>query len=66
MDTPQFPERLLMAEATPQSPLPLSTAGVQRYVWESRFGAVLIEVIGDRSYVNGQLVEPAAAPHEDH
>jgi hypothetical protein len=29
-----------------------------REVWESRFGAMLIEVKGERAYVNGQAVEP--------
>lgn len=27
------------------------------YVWESRFGAMLIEVIDGQSFVNGKLVE---------
>jgi hypothetical protein len=45
-------------------PLPLATLGIQRYVWQSRFGEILIEVIGDRSYVNGQAVEPLEAGAE--
>ncbi|HEX3140124.1 MAG TPA: hypothetical protein VHQ87_08720, partial [Rhizobacter sp.] len=51
-----------------QVPLPLATLGIQRYVWESRFGEILIEVVGNRSYVNGQVVEPVEAPPEgqDH
>lgn len=37
---------------------PLAAAGVCRDVWESRFGAVLIEVRGDEVFVNGKSVEP--------
>ena len=44
---------------TPQVDLPLATEGVLRYVWESQFGSMLIEVKDGKSYVNGQLVEPA-------
>jgi len=39
--------------------LPLAAEGVQRYVWEGKFGAILVETRGDRVYVNGQEVEPA-------
>jgi hypothetical protein len=46
-----------MADA--QSLLPLATEGVLRYVWEGRFGSMLIEVVGDRIFVNGERVEPA-------
>jgi len=28
----------------------------QRWVWHSRFGAILIEVIDEQIYVNGQQV----------
>jgi hypothetical protein len=53
-----LPERLLRIDASSQVPLPLATQGVLRYVWESRFGEILIEVVGDRTFVNGQVVEP--------
>jgi hypothetical protein len=43
-----------------QQPLPLATEDVQRYVWESAYGAMLIEVRGGAAYVNGQRVEPLA------
>lgn len=33
-----------------------------RYVWKSKFGCVLIEVVGGRIYVDGQFVEPVEAP----
>ncbi len=58
MNAPLFPERLLRRELPDQQALPLATPGVQRHVWESRFGEILIEVIGDQAYVNGQRVEP--------
>ena len=58
MNAPLLPERLLHIDVSSQMPIPLATQGVLRYVWESRFGEILIEVVGDRSFVNGQLVEP--------
>lgn len=57
MNAPLLPE-VLSRRDTPQPPLPLAAQGVQRYVWESRFGQMLIEVIGDETFVNGQRVEP--------
>ena len=42
-----------------QAPLPLASEGVQRWVWESQFGAMLIEVIDDVPFVNGVRVERA-------
>jgi hypothetical protein len=41
--------------------LPLAAEGVLRYVWESRFGPMLIEVRDGRAFVNGQVVELADA-----
>lgn len=41
--------------------LPLASDGVQRWVWHGRYGAMLIEVIGDDVFVNGQRVEPHVA-----
>jgi hypothetical protein len=32
---------------------------VQRIVWESRYGPILIELVGDAVLVNGERVEPA-------
>ncbi len=58
MNAPVFPETLLRLGDSEQLPLPLATSGVLRYVWESRFGEILIEVIGERTFVNGQIVEP--------
>lgn len=53
------PEVLLRADDT-QAALPLATEGVLRWVWESKYGAILIEVIEGRVFVNGELVEPHA------
>ncbi len=56
MNAPLYREVLLPASS--QDPeLPLATEGVLRYVWESRYGTMLIEVVGDQVYVNGGLVE---------
>lgn len=62
MNAPLYPERLLRREAAEQVSLPLATPGVQRYVWESRFGNILIEVVGEQSFVNGERVEPMDPP----
>jgi hypothetical protein len=42
-----------------QVELPLAAESVVRYVWESRFGPMLIEVKEGRAYVNGQAVQSA-------
>jgi hypothetical protein len=55
-----LPEVLRLRESSPQDALPLATEGVQRYVWESRFGPMLIEVVDGVAYVNGQRVDPPA------
>ena len=61
MNAPLLPEVIRLLEASPQEALPLATEGVQRYVWESRFGAMLIEVIEGTAYVNGEQVESLPA-----
>ena len=61
MNAPLLPEVLARRDAGPQADLPLASEGVLRYVWEGRFGSILIEVKGNRAYVNGQPVEPAEA-----
>ena len=58
MNAPLLPEVLLGLDKDPQTHFELSTEGVLRYVWESRWGKVLIEVRDGRAYVNGQAVEP--------
>jgi hypothetical protein len=39
-----------------QVPLPLAAEGVLRYVWQSAFGPMLIEVHDDAAFVNGRRV----------
>jgi hypothetical protein len=58
MNAPLLPEVLLGVDDFQEPQLPLATEGVQRYVWESRFGAMLIEVRQGNAYVNGQRVDP--------
>ena len=52
------PEVLLRHHSDHQVALPLASEGVLRYVWESRYGSILIEVLGTDVFVNGQRVEP--------
>jgi hypothetical protein len=42
----------------PQQALPLASVGVLRHLWDSRYGPILIEVIDDQVFVNGDRVEP--------
>ncbi len=58
MNVPLHTEVLRLREASPQEPLTLAAEGVQRYVWEGRFGAMLVEVVDGVAYVNGKRVEP--------
>lgn len=63
MNAPLFAEALTRREspaAHPQQPLPLVGTGVQRHLWDSRFGPILIEVIADQVFVNGDRVVPVA------
>lgn len=55
---PLLPEVVVVPAGQVQPSLPLASEGVQRYVWHSRFGAMLIEVAGGEVFVNGQRVEP--------
>lgn len=60
MNAPLLPERLVCPPGELAEPaLELSTAGVLRVVWASRFGPMLIEVRNGGIYVNGGRVEPA-------
>jgi len=62
MNAPLLPEVLLGFHSSREPELPLAAEGVQRYVWEGRFGAMLIEVKDGAVFVNGQRVEPHVAP----
>lgn len=58
MNAPLLPEVLLGIDTSLEPLLPLETEGVLRYVWEGRFGAILIEVRDGVVSVNGAPVEP--------
>ncbi len=58
MNAPLRPEVLLRRDDPAQAPLPLAADGVQRWLWESRFGPILIEVREGAVFVNGQRVDP--------
>ena len=59
-NAPPLPQHLLRPPdaASPQAELPLATAGVLRYVWEGRYGPMLIEAVDGEVFVNGQRVVP--------
>ena len=57
---PFQPDVVLAAGEQLEPSLPLGSDGVRRWVWHGRHGAILIEVIGDETFVNGQRVEPHA------
>ena len=59
MNAPLRPDVFIRPEPSAQLDLPLAAHGVQRHVWESRFGNMLIEVRNGQIFVNGCLVEPA-------
>ncbi len=67
MNARAFPEVLLRREPAGTEPeLTLSTEGVLRYVWESSFGPMLIEVIEGEVFVNGEKVIPAQDQHRSY
>lgn len=59
MNAPLHQEVLSRLDPSPQTELQLAAEGVLRYVWEGKFGSMLIEVREGQAYVNGQVVEPA-------
>lgn len=61
MFTQLFQEVISYREATLQVELPLATEGTVRYVEQSRFSNLLIELVDCHTYVNGELVRPAFA-----
>lgn len=62
MNAPLLSEVLLHDAPAAQADLSLAADGVQRFVWEGRWGAMLIEVRGEVVLVNGQPVEPHPRP----
>ena len=61
MNATLHPEVLLRREPS-QPELALASEGVQRFVWESKFGEMQIDVSDGRMYINGSLVVPAGSP----
>jgi hypothetical protein len=59
VNAPLLPEIFARPAPSAQADLPLASEGVQRYLWEGRFGPVLIEVKDGNVYVNEKVVEPA-------
>ena len=60
VNAPLLPELLMGAQPVDQPSLALATEGVQRYIWQSAYGAMLIEVRDGAAFVNGQRVLPMA------
>jgi hypothetical protein len=65
MNAPLLPEVLIAPHPVDQPSLALATEGVQRYVWQSAFGPMLIEVRDDSAFVNGKRVLTIAELHDD-
>ncbi len=53
-----IPELLLGAQSTDHPRLDLASESVQCYVWQSAFGAMLIEVRDGFAFINGARVVP--------
>jgi hypothetical protein len=65
MNAPLLPEVLIALHPMDQPSLELATEGVQRYVWQSAFGPMLIEVRDDAAFVNGKRVLSIAELHDE-
>jgi len=55
---PLTSEVILRSGPSAQAELPLAVAGTQRWIWESRFGPILVEVTNGVAFVNGEPVQP--------
>lgn len=64
LKSPLLPEVLLGNHSVDQPALPLATVGIQRFVWQSAYGPILIEVRDGASFVNGKRVMSIAEMHE--
>jgi hypothetical protein len=51
MDKPLLPE-VVYGDVDAQPSLPLAAEGVQRYVWQTRHGPILVEVRDGVAFVN--------------
>ncbi len=57
MNARLLPEILVLSGDSAQAELPLAAKGVLRYVWQHKFGSMLVEVRDGQTFVNGKLVE---------
>lgn len=57
---PLLPQVRIGGHNTGQQDLALASEGVQRYLWQSAFGAILIEVRDGTAFVNGARVASIA------
>ncbi len=57
---PLLPEVRIGGQHADQQDLALASEGVQRYLWHSAFGAMLIEVRDGTAFVNGARVASIA------
>lgn len=62
-DLAPMPEVQLGPRPSDQASLELAVSGVERYVWNSAYGAILIEVREGAAYVNGERVTPLREIH---
>ena len=58
MNAPNLLEVQLGPQPADQPNLELASGGVQRYVWQGAYGAMLIEVRDGAAFVNGSRVTP--------
>ena len=65
MNAPLVSATLRAADPQLKPAAPLAVHGIQGYLWDSRFGAMLIEVKDGAAYVNDQRVEPFTAAKRD-
>ena len=61
MNGPALLERLARSDAAKDTDLQGVVGGALNYVWEGRFGSMLIEVKAGLPYVNGEVVERVVA-----
>jgi hypothetical protein len=64
MSAPLSPEILISTHAADQAAIAFASDGVQRDVWHSAFGPMLIEVRDGAAFVNGKQVLPMAELRE--
>jgi len=62
VNDPSISKHLLQQSAARPADPPRPGEALFRYLWQGRFGQMLIEVDEGRAYVNGQFVEPAVSP----